>query len=134
MTAERIKQLEDALQEAIDYLDRLPFHPMTVRARKRAAEVLDDTNGQLLPVQRGRSGTMYNHAGVVLFQAELHGDVLYLSAPKNEMADQQRLSVLRSGAAAFSFTELGELAPFTGLEADLGAGKRRQPGFNHRLT
>lgn len=82
--AHRIEELENALRRVIEYLGRLPLHPMTRQAANDAERVL---NSKCLPQQY--SSSSFDPAGGLLFSVRASGKIITISTAA-DMPDQYR--------------------------------------------
>lgn len=73
--AQRIEELENALGRVIEYLGRLPLHPMTRRAASEAECVLNSKT--FFPQQY--SASRFDPAGVLLLSVKARGKIIAIN-------------------------------------------------------
>lgn len=81
----RLEELENALRRVIEYLGRLPLHPMTRQAANDAERVLNSS--KMFPQQY--SSSRFDPAGVLLFSVRASGKIITISTAA-DMPDQYR--------------------------------------------
>lgn len=112
---QRIYELERALQDAVDFLRRLPRVPVTVN---KAADLEAVLNGNTAILQRSYTGGSYSPAGIPRLRAEYIGNLLFLKCGARSDEDAIEADLvghLRRGVT-LTCKRTDEKAPFSELE------------------
>jgi len=114
LPAERIRELERAVQDAIDYLRRLTPVPVTVA---KAAELETVLRGASEVRDRSYATAAYSPAGIPRLSAEFIGSWLFLKCPASEQAalESDLIGYLRAGVR-LQCQQKTDHAPFSELE------------------
>lgn len=114
----RTAALEGALQDAIDYLEALPPHPMTRRKIQSLRARLEAPFPTLPSIaRRALVGKKFDVTGVEMLRAELIGDTVYLSTVVDDRSGLQLLEQLRQGRYGIQLKRLDDSLPLTSLES-----------------
>ena len=114
----RVEELEAALDQAIDYLGRLPRHPETTRMKAALARVREGSDVAGDTSRRAFVGASFTRLGVPLLRAELHGTDLYVSVDTPSRSDGVLLEALRAGPHVVHLRSLAPGEAWTEIEVE----------------
>lgn len=88
----------EVLRETLDYLQRMPPHPMTKAFCARLQAHLDEPTQRLVAQgQRELHGRMWTPVGLPLLEASLAGETLTIQVPDNMTGNMRKWAIQELG-------------------------------------